>query len=377
MYPNTKDGITIGFTGNVGVGTTVPTAPLHVYKAGNYPEVYVDYSGGQHMSMLTGTTGSGLGYSGFLSIGTITGSQQTGWAEKIRIEASGNMGIGTTSTMNAFQVGSSTFSVSLISGNVGIGTSIPMKALDVLGNVGVTGTVYAGAPGDTQSVRVRGYGTSETNWKGGAAFGGSGASVIMGELNSVSQIGGHSASLSAWQDLAINSAGGNVGIGTTVPAAKLDVAGTIKSQNLVYKTADENVLNSTTLQDDDHLKFSMKASTKYQFAMTVIGNSIVGAGIKLSVNGPASPANVEVTFRGSAAGANTITATSVYTGNLTTYDSAMDMGTGGVIVWQISGTIENGSTAGNLVLRFAQAAQHASLNATIYKGSYLIYNEVP
>ena len=45
----------------------------------------------------------------------------------------------------------------------------------------------------------------------------------MGELAGVAQIGGHNSTLSGWGNLAINSGGGNVGIGTTTPGAKLDV----------------------------------------------------------------------------------------------------------------------------------------------------------
>jgi len=45
----------------------------------------------------------------------------------------------------------------------------------------------------------------------------------MGELSGVAQIGGHNGTLGAWANLAINSGGGNVGIGTASPARKLHV----------------------------------------------------------------------------------------------------------------------------------------------------------
>ncbi|GEN78098.1 hypothetical protein [Chryseobacterium hagamense] len=52
--------------------------------------------------------------------------------------------------------------------------------------------------------------------------------VIIGTYSGTGTIGAHNNALSAWSDLAINPAGGNVGIGTTTPGAKLDVNGSIK-----------------------------------------------------------------------------------------------------------------------------------------------------
>ncbi|MGE3824117.1 MAG: hypothetical protein AB7G44_07810, partial [Bacteroidia bacterium] len=99
-------------------------------------------------------------------------------------------------------------------GNVGIGNAAPGHQL----SVGV-------ATSDGQPVTIRGYSNSPSSWKGGGAFGYATATVIMGQLNGVAQIGGHNATLTGWADLALNSAGGNVGIGSTAPTGKLDVNG--------------------------------------------------------------------------------------------------------------------------------------------------------
>ncbi len=98
-----------------------------------------------------------------------------------------------------------------IKGNTGIGNSNPTSHLQV-----------GAASSDVQPVTIRGY-SNTGNWKGGGAFGYTSATVIMGELNGVAQIGGHNSGLGAWANLALNSSGGNVAIGGTSPIAKLEV----------------------------------------------------------------------------------------------------------------------------------------------------------
>lgn len=103
--------------------------------------------------------------------------------------------------------------------NVGIGTSNPQHKLSV-----------GQSTADVQPITIRGY-SNIGAWKGGGAFGYDQASVILGQLGNVATTGGHSATLGAWTDLSLNPGGGNVGVGTAAPSAKLHVAGSFRLAN--------------------------------------------------------------------------------------------------------------------------------------------------
>lgn len=101
---------------------------------------------------------------------------------------------------------------------VGIGNALPQHPLSI------------GEPtADVGGVQARIYSTGSGQWNGNVAFGGADSSVILGELQGVATIGGHSGTLSAWSDLALNTYGGNVSIGNTTASDLLTVAGTIRS----------------------------------------------------------------------------------------------------------------------------------------------------
>lgn len=142
--------------------------------------------------------------------------------------------------------------------NVGIGSNIPQHLLSVGENTS-----------DGQLITFRSYSNTGA-WKGGGAFGYDQASVIMGELSGMAQLGGHNAPLSAWADLLINSGGGNVGIGiVTTPIAKLQVGGNLLLQ---YGTAVNEFSTDGTLGGN-----SNDALPTEQAVKTYVDNSIAGA----------------------------------------------------------------------------------------------------
>ncbi len=110
-------------------------------------------------------------------------------------------------------------------GRVGVGT----------GATALNDALEVGANSDGQSVAIRAS-AAGTSWTGGGAFGGTAATdraVILGQVGGLATIGGHAGTLSSWQDLYINSGGGNVRVGSTAaPTNTLDVTGTFGASGM-------------------------------------------------------------------------------------------------------------------------------------------------
>ena len=230
-------------SGNVGIGTTGPTAPLHIQGGATSEVLKIEADANPYARWVE--NGANVGFLQFSSSNAYLSNMSNGSllfrtnnTDKMTITGSGNVGIGTTNprgklditngstgqtysnisgllidvngTSNSYyglRVGSSTGNSHLAvtnAGNVGIGTSSPGEKLEVAGNIQATGTRSISSSFDANN-----YMRLESNSSGGILKGTDG-----GVLTTL---------VRTYGDSYFN--GGNVGIGTSSPGAQLDVVG--------------------------------------------------------------------------------------------------------------------------------------------------------
>lgn len=142
---------------------------------------------------------------------------------------------------------------------------------------------------------------------------------------------------------------------------------------LVYKTADEVVNNSTTLQNDDHLLFAVAANEIWAFSIFINFLSGTTPDFKGMLSIPSGAilravaekfftfTNIEITMLFDST-------TFIIAGSGVT-----DGADNSYVV--IRGYIINGATANNLQLQWAQNVANAS-NTTVKKGSYIVAHKL-
>ncbi|MFA6198757.1 MAG: hypothetical protein WC734_06450, partial [Patescibacteria group bacterium] len=226
----TNDRFVINGNGNVGIGTTDPGAKLEVVggiktsfsPANATPSLYGDNSfiigidqnnnnaGGDYFSIINGA----------------------GDREMVRVQGNGNVGIGTTSPLARLSIqgdgtnpifgladgtGASKVTV-LNNGNVGIGTTTPGQKLEVNGSIRITagsggGLIFSdGSSMTAAAATATGY-TSTTDLNFAADSDANGSGVMTFATHGAERV-------------RVDNTG-NVGIGMTNPAQKLDVDGAV------------------------------------------------------------------------------------------------------------------------------------------------------
>lgn len=133
------------WNGKVGIGTTSPSAALDVNKTGGIPDIRLSHAGTAYMNLYGG---SGVGSLNLLAVQNeplVFGTNNT---ERVRISATGNVGIGTTgiNSSRLFVSGSSSHAngVALLKGG---NTTDPILLLRTSANSAITAFDAAGSLG--------------------------------------------------------------------------------------------------------------------------------------------------------------------------------------------------------------------------------------
>jgi hypothetical protein len=185
-------------SGSVGIGTTSPASKLHVQNTAGLTEIAYFVNN----DFVYGSVGSGL----LFQTGASSGNTYVG----IRGISSG---AGANNNLALQPTG----------GNVGIGTTSPASKLHVQGGAGLTEIAYF-----VNNDFVYGSVGSGLLFQTGASSG-----------NTYVGIRAISSGTAANNNLVLQPTGGNVGIGTATPAAKLDVNGSVNvSGNIAAKYQD-------------------------------------------------------------------------------------------------------------------------------------------
>lgn len=286
-------GVYLGTNGKVGIGTTSPDSKLHIKDSGStYLHVERNAVGSEGNFYFGAATGSNDIISRGLGTGNKDLSFIIGTSERMRINSSGNVGIGTTSPTSLLDVSSNTkatggiISVSnthegsdwAINDEIG---SVKFKITDgssaekvrgevkVIGETGGTypslnSMIFSTANGSTLTERMRinssgnvGIGTTSPTFTSGEGLvvNSSSAATISVQNNSVSEaldfiksgndgyiilrdVGNLRMFTSGLERMRINSSG-NVGIGTTSPSHILHITGVGRSTQSTWATSSD------------------------------------------------------------------------------------------------------------------------------------------
>jgi hypothetical protein len=205
------DKLTILNDGNVGIGTPSPDDELHLY--GDGPALQVEDNSGPVAKVYAGDTEVQFG-----SWSDHPVRFNVGASEKMRILSNGNVGIGTTSPTSLLTLSGDNEDLRIVT-DVG-GTSVTVIGL--LQDASNNGSISVNNSVGNNKVKLQSTGVSVTAVSGAftESLTVSGNSVLTGAAGSVG--GKWSDGISAG-DIYYN--GGNVGIGTDSPSARLDIKG--------------------------------------------------------------------------------------------------------------------------------------------------------
>lgn len=263
--------LTLTGSGNVGIGTDSPSAPLHVQGArsilgnnGGASDIIINDIPQARWKI--GTGGYALNFSKHNS----ASDEYSTWSEKVRIDQNGNVGIGTTN-LNSLLTFYRDYTVPS-NGSEPVADTV--QGITFRSDL----NSYAGSPAPTWSNSTNPVDVAKIWFQPRSYNGISSSAGVHGYLAFGT---GYFGSQSSTPDMVINTSG-NVGIGITNPSAKLHVQGDLyvsspKIQNLFYAPANWGYTDSSNYETnmwsftynapaDGYLILNVNAHYNYPYA---------------------------------------------------------------------------------------------------------------
>lgn len=212
--------------GNVGIGTTNPSAKLHISQTVGNTESIIDAIGGTPICSMLGTSSSVplFGFNGTgLRFGSVTGPNAAGFSEHLRIASNGFVGIGVNNPTNQLVLPNTQYiawqdSTGIESVGISCSNSNALTFFNVAERMRITsaGRVGIGTTTPSREFEVNGLiVTNRTSNGDGAIFFGALGGVYLYSPDS----GGYLATYTGGIERTIVTSAGLVGIGTSSPVA--------------------------------------------------------------------------------------------------------------------------------------------------------------